>query len=168
MARLRRQGCLRRFSLNQAAFDLPTRADYLEIIVTLTRLTLLMSLLALGAPTLAEAKCFKTVHEVKANHVKTRWRETTENDGKPMTISIANGADGLVYSAHKADQLWLSGAVSVCRTDGRIAITLEDTKPTSNVPFIARAAFKRPQSARVEGNQIKLAAGGWSGTFVGK
>jgi hypothetical protein len=132
-----------------------------------------MGFIALSAPTLllgapAQAKCFKTVGEVRANHVKTRWRETTENDGKPMTISIANGADGLVYSAHKANRLWLSGDISVCRNEGRIAITLENTKTTSAVPLLARASFPRTQSAHIEGNQITLAAGGWSGTFVGK
>ena len=135
--------------------------------MTLTPFAFFVGFLALGAPAIAQSHCFKTVHEVRANHVKAQWRETTENDGKPMTISIANGAGGLVYSAHKAGKLWLSGNISVCRAEGRIAITLENTKTTSNVPIFARASFPRTQSARIEGNHITLAAGGWSGTFVG-
>ncbi len=139
-----------------------------EVNVALSHFKLLIGFLVFGAPTLAQADCFRTVREVKANNVKTRWQETTENDGKPMTISIANGNDGLVYLARKADQLWLSGNISVCRTGGKTAITLKNTKTTTNVPILARMAFPRSQSAQIVGNQIKLAGGGWTGTFVGQ
>jgi hypothetical protein len=56
--------------------------------VALTHLKLLVGIIVVSAPAFANAKCFTTIHEVKANDVHTRWRETTENDGKPMTISI--------------------------------------------------------------------------------
>jgi hypothetical protein len=52
----------------------------------------LTCLLILIEPTLAKAECFSTVSEVKTNNVRTRWLETTENDGKPLTISITDGA----------------------------------------------------------------------------
>jgi hypothetical protein len=136
--------------------------------VTVLQLKVLLGFLALVAPTLAQARCFKTIGEVKANHVRTRWRETTENDGKPMTISIANGADGLVYSAEKADQLWLRGNISVCRSNGDLEIVLKNTKTTANVPMFARLGFPRRQSANIVNNQITLAGGGWKGTFVGQ
>lgn len=136
--------------------------------MALRHLKLLVGFLVLGAPTLAEAKCFKTIGEVRANHVKTRWQETTENDGKPMTISIANGAGGLVYSAHKAGKLWLSGNISVCRSSDEISITMKNTKTTKNVPLMARMAFPHTQTAQIVDNQITLAGGGWSGAFVGK
>ena len=139
-----------------------------EVDVDRMQFKLLIGVLALSAPTFAHANCFKTVHEVKSNNVKTRWQETTENDGKPMTISIANGPGGLVYSAQKAGQLWLNGNISVCRSAGRVSITLKDTKTTSNVPMIARMAFPSTQSADIVGNQINLAGGGWTGSFVGK
>lgn len=136
--------------------------------VTLAHFKLLIGFLILCAPTLAQANCFKTVREIKVNNVKTRWQETTENDGKPMTISIANGAGGLVYSAQKAGQLWLSGNISVCRSGGDTAITMKNTKTTPNVPMIARMAFPRTQSAQIVGNRITLTGGGWTGSFVGK
>ena len=136
--------------------------------MALTQFKLLIGILVFSAPTLAQAECFKSVREVKANNVKTRWEETTENDGKPMTISIANGVGGLVYSARKAGQLWLSGNISICRSGGGIGIILKNTTTTSNVPMIARMAFPRTQSAQIVGNQIKLAGGGWTGTFVGR
>jgi hypothetical protein len=136
--------------------------------VALKHIKWLIALLVLGAPALAEAKCFKTVSEVRANHVKTRWQETTENDGKPMTISIANGAGGLVYSAHKAGELWLSGNISVCRSKEGVKVVMRDTKTTRHVPLMARMAFPRTQSAQIVDNQITLAGGGWSGAFVGK
>jgi hypothetical protein len=67
--------------------------------MALTNLKLLICLLILSESTLAQAECLRTVSDVRANGVKARWQETTENDGKPLTISIADGANGLVYSA---------------------------------------------------------------------
>lgn len=124
-------------------------------------------LLMLSASTLAQANCFGTVSELKSNHVKTRWQETTENDGKPLTISIADGAGGLVYSARKAGAVWLTGNVSVCHSGGSTHITLKNTKATSHVPMVARLALPSTQSAKIVNNRIKLGGGGWGGTFVG-
>jgi hypothetical protein len=143
-------------------------ARSLEVNLALTHLKVLIGLLVLSAPTFAQASCFKTVREVKANNVKTRWQETTENDGKPMTISIANGVGGLVYSARKAGQLWLNGNISICRSTGGVQIIMKDTTTTQNVPMFARMAFPHTQSAQIVDNQIKLAGGGWTGTFVGR
>ena len=100
--------------------------------------------------------------------MKARWQETTENDGKPLTISITDGANGLVYSAKKAGLLWLTGNVSVCRSGGVTEITLKNTKATSNVPMLARLALPSTQSAQIVNNQIKLGGGGWGGTFIGQ
>jgi hypothetical protein len=136
--------------------------------VASTHLNSFIGVLVLCIPVVAQAKCFTSIHEVKANDVKTRWRETTENDGKPMTISIANGVGGLVYSAKKDGKLWLSGNISVCRSGRDIEITMKDSKTTANVPMLARMGFPRTQSAHIAGNQIKLAGGAWSGTFVGQ
>jgi hypothetical protein len=124
-------------------------------------------LLMLGAPAVAQAKCFGTVSDLKANNVKARWRETTENDGKPLKISIRNGAHGLRYSAEKAGVLWLTGNVSVCHSGGATKITLFDTKATSKVPMLARLALPSTQSAQIVNDRIKLRGGGWRGTFVG-
>jgi hypothetical protein len=128
----------------------------------------LICLLILSEPALAQADCLRTVSEIKANGVKARWQETTENDGKPLTISITNGAKGLVYSASKAGQPWLTGNVSVCRSGGATEITLENTEATSNVPMLARLALPSTQSAHIVNDQIKLAGGGWGGTFIGR
>jgi len=128
---------------------------------------LLICLLIFSDSALAQAECFRTVSDVKANSVKSRWRETTENDGKPLTISIGDGANGLVYSASKAGRPWLTGNVSVCRSGGPTEITLKNTKATGNVPMIARLALPSTQSARIVNNQIKLGGGGWGGTFIG-
>jgi hypothetical protein len=129
---------------------------------------LLICLFILSASTLAQAECLRTVSEIKANNVKARWQETTENDGKPLTISISDGANGLVYSATKAGAPWLTGNVSVCRSGGATEITLKNTAATSNVPMVARLALPSTQSARIVNDQIKLEGGGWGGTFVGQ
>jgi len=100
--------------------------------------------------------------------VKAIWQETTENDGKPLTISITDGANGLVYSASKAGKPWLTGNVSVCNSGGATKITLKNSKATGNVPTLARMALPSTQSAYIVNNQIKLAGGGWGGTFVGR
>ena len=129
---------------------------------------LLVCLGALSVPTLAQAECYTTVSEVKANLVQTRWRETSENDGKPMTISIKDGVSGLIFSAQKAGAPWLNGNVSVCRSGRTTDITLNNSKATSNVPMITRLGLPPTLSAPIVGNRIKLAGGGWSGTFVGQ
>ena len=105
--------------------------------MTLTNFKLLICLWILSASTLAQAECLRTVSELKANNVKARWQETTENDGKPLTISIADGANGLVYSARKAGAPWLTGNVTVCRSGGATEITLKNTQATSNVPMLS-------------------------------
>jgi hypothetical protein len=140
----------------------------LEVNMVLRNLKLLICLLILGESTLAQAKCFNTVSELKANNVRTRWQETTHNDRKPLTISITDGANGLVYSAKKAGLLWLTGNVSVCRSGGVTEITLKNTQATSNVPMLARLALPSTQSAHIVNDQIKLAGGGWGGTFIGQ
>ena len=132
-----------------------------------TNFKLLFCLLILSDSTLAQAKCLRTVSELQANNVKARWQETTENDGKPLTISITNGANGLVYSAKKAGVLWLTGHVSVCLSGDAKEITLSNTKATSEVPMLARLALPSKQSARIVNDRIKLGGAGWGGTFVG-
>ena len=135
--------------------------------MVLRNLILLICLLILSESTLAQAKCFNTVSELKANNVRTKWEETTHNDRKPLTISITDGANGLVYSAKKAGVLWLTGHVSVCPSGGATEITLKNTKATSHVPRLARLGLPSTQSAQIVNDQIKLGGGGWGGTFIG-
>ena len=135
--------------------------------MALTNFKLLFCLLILSDSTLAQAKCLRTVSELKAHNVKARWHETTANDGKPLTISITNGAHGLHYSAKKAGVLWLTGNVSVCLYGGATEITLSNTKATSEVPMLAKLALPSKQSARIVNDRIKLGGAGWGGTFVG-
>ena len=136
--------------------------------MVLRNLKLLICLLILSEPTLAQASCFNTVSDVKVNKVKTKWQETTESNGKPLTISITDGANGLVYSAKKAGLLWLTGNVSVCRSEGATEISLKNTQATSNVPTLARLVLPSTQSAYIVNDQIKLTGGGWGGTFIGQ
>ena len=132
------------------------------------RLLICLLILSDNESTLAQAKCLRNVSELKTNNVKARWQETTENDGKPLMISIADGANGLVYSATKAGVLWLTGNVSVCLSESATEITLKNTKATSNVPTLARLALPSTQSAQIVNDQIKLGGAGWGGTFVGQ
>ena len=62
---------------------------------------LLICLFIISESAFAQADCLRTVGEIKANGVKAKWQETTENDGKPLTIFITDGANGLVYSAKR-------------------------------------------------------------------
>jgi hypothetical protein len=140
----------------------------MEVNMALRNFKLLIGLLILSESTLAQAHCLRTVSEIKANSVKARWQETTENDGRPLTISISDGANGLVYSASKAGVPWLTGNVSVCRSGSTTEITLKNTEATSNVPMLARLALPSTISTHIVNDQIKLAGGGWGGTFVGR
>ena len=135
--------------------------------MALTNFKLLFCLLILCESTLAQAKCLRTVSEIKANNVKARWHETTANDGKPLTITITDGAHGLGYSAKKAGVLWLTGHVSVCLSGDAKEITLSNTKATSEVPMLAKLALPSKQSAPIVNDRIKLGGAGWGGTFVG-
>ena len=136
--------------------------------MALTKFKWIVCVLMLSESTLAQAECLRTVSELKANNVKARWQETTESDGKPLTISIADGANGLVYSARKAGAPWLTGNVTVCRSGDATEITLKNTQATSNVPMLARLALPSTQSAQILNGQIKLGGGGWGGTFIGQ
>ena len=129
---------------------------------------LLVCLFILSGSTIAQAACLASVSEIKANGIKASWQETTENDGKPLTIVITDGANGLVYSASKAGEPWLTGEASVCRSGDATKITLSNTKATANVPMLARMALPSTQSAYIVNDQIKLASGAWGGTFVGR
>jgi hypothetical protein len=135
--------------------------------MALRKFKLLICLVILSDSTLAHAKCLATVSELKAHNVKARWRETTANDGKPLTISITDGAQGLHYSAKKAGELWLTGNVSVCLSEGATKITLKNIQATSNVPMLARLAMPSTQSSQIVNDRIKLGGGGWGGTFIG-
>ena len=149
-------------SLNpRASADRATPRGQLEVNMALTNIKLLICLLILSESTLAQAKCLRTVSELKAHNVKARWQETTENDGKPMRISISDGTNGLVYSAKKAGVLWLTGHVSVCPSGGATEITLKNTQATRHVPMLARLALPSTQSAQIVNDQIKLGGGGW-------
>ena len=136
--------------------------------MALTNFKLLICLLILSDSALAQAQCLRTVSEIKANNVKARWLETTANDGKPLTISITDGANGLLYSAKKAGALWLTGNVSVCLSKGATEITLSNTRATSEVPMLATLALPSTQSAQIVSDRIKLSGGGWGGTFIGQ
>jgi len=139
----------------------------LEVNMALTTVKFLIGLLILSESTLVQAKCLRTVHQLKAHNVKARWQETTENDGKPLKIEIYNGANDLVYSARKAGVLWLTGSVSVCLSGSTTEVILKDTKTTKNVPMFARMGLPHRQSTQIVDNQMILGGGGWSGTFVG-
>src|SRR6516164_9962855 len=117
--------------------------------MALTNFKLLICLLILSESTLAQAKCLRTISELKAHNVKARWHETTANDGKPMTITITDGTHGLHYSAKKAGVLWLTGHVSVCLSGSATEITLSNTHATSKVPMLARLALPSTQSAQI-------------------
>jgi hypothetical protein len=100
--------------------------------------------------------------------VKTTWRETTANDGKPLKIFINDGPHGLHYSAKKAGELWLTGHVSVCLSGDAKEITLSNTQATREVPMLARLALPSTQSTRIVNDRIKLGGAGWGGTFIGQ
>jgi hypothetical protein len=136
--------------------------------MALTNFKLLICVLSLSNSTLAQAQCLRTVGEIKANNVKARWLETTANDGKPLTISITNGANGLLYSAKKAGALWLTGNVSVCLSRGSTEITLSNTRATNKVPMLVGLALPSTQSAQIVNGRIELGGGGWGGTFIGQ
>jgi hypothetical protein len=65
-------------------------------------------LLVLAGSVYAQPKCLNSIRELKENNVKTKWYETTADDGKPMRIFIS-GNHGLTFQAIKAGDVWLRG-----------------------------------------------------------
>ena len=57
--------------------------------MTLTNFKLLICLFILSDSMLAQAKCLRTVSELKAHNVKARWHETTANDGCPRPAPLS-------------------------------------------------------------------------------
>ncbi len=133
-----------------------------------TKLRWLVCLFILSGSTLAHATCLTSVTELKAKGVKAHWLEATADDGKPLKIVIADGARGLVYSASKAGEPWLTGEASICRSGDATTVTLNNTKATKNVPLVTRMALPSTLSAPIVNDKIKLAGGVWRGTFVGR
>ena len=113
----------------------------LEVNMALTNFKLLICLVILSDSTLAQAECLRTVSDIKASSVKAKWQETTENDGKPLTISITDGANGLVYSASKAGLPWLTRNVSVCRSGGATGDYVEKYQSHEQCPDACKAGL---------------------------
>jgi hypothetical protein len=122
-------------------------------------------LLTLGGPVYAQPKCLNSVRELKENNVKTKWHETTADDGKPMRIYIS-GNHGLTYQAIKAGDVWLKGTVSVCLIGHETQISLHNTVATENVPLLVRKLIPIRQTAKIVNDRIEFKDYRWSGTFV--
>jgi len=122
-------------------------------------------LLALGGPVYAQPKCLNSVGELKENNVKTKWHETTADDGKPLRILIS-GNHGLTYEAIKGGDVWLTGTVSVCLIGRETQIGLHNTVATDKVPLLVRQLVPTLQTAKIVNGKIKFRDYGWSGTFV--
>ena len=122
-------------------------------------------LLVLGGPVYAQPKCLNSVRELKENHVKTKWHETTADDGKPMRIYIS-GNHGLTYQAIKGGDVWLKGSVSVCLIGAETQISLHNTVATDKVPLLVRQLIPTRQMAKIVNDRIEFRDFRWSGTFV--
>jgi hypothetical protein len=122
-------------------------------------------LLALGGPVYAQPKCLNSVRELKENNVKTKWYETTADDGKPMRIYIS-GNHGLAYQAIKGGDVWLKGTVSVCRIGDETQISLHNAVVTDKVPLLVRQLIPTRQTAKIINDKIEFRDYRWSGTFA--
>ena len=122
-------------------------------------------LLALAGPVYAQAKCLNSVGELKDNNVRTKWHETTSDDGKPMNIYIS-GNHGLTYQAIKGRDVWLTGSVSVCLIGNKTQLNLHNTVATDKVPLLVRNLIPTVRMAQIINDKIEFRDSGWSGTFV--
>jgi hypothetical protein len=122
-------------------------------------------LLALGGPVYAQPKCLNSVRELRENNVKTKWYETTADDGKPMRIYIS-GNHGLTYQAIKGGDVWLKGTVSICLIGDETQISLDNTVATDKVPLLARQLIPTRQMGKIVNGKIEFRDYRWSGTFV--
>lgn len=117
------------------------------------------------SPNLVMAECLKSLAEMNKVKVKPTWVETTMDDGKPLTITIFEDAGRLLYVAKKVGVVWLNGEVCISK-DGQ-HMTLKNTRPTKDVPFLARQVLPKTQSGKIDNDQVKLGGVAWKGTFQG-
>jgi hypothetical protein len=122
-------------------------------------------LLALAGQVYAQPKCLNSVGELKENNVRTKWHETTSDDGKPMRIYIS-GNHGLTYQAIKGRDVWLKGTVSVCLIGDKTQISLHNTVVTDKAPLLVRKLIPTGQMAKIINDKIEFRGFRWSGTFV--
>jgi hypothetical protein len=122
-------------------------------------------LLALGGSVYAQPKCLNSVRELKDNYVKTKWHETTSDDGKPMKIFIS-GNHGLTFQAIKAGDVWLKGTVSICLIGDETHISLHTTVATDKAPLLVRQLIPTRQTGKIVNGKIEFRDYRWSGTFV--
>lgn len=109
------------------------------------------------------SECLTTLEELDQLRIPTSWIETTMDDGKPMTISVLQDAEGLRYIAEKEEKKWLEG--DICFSpDGR-KFTIENSVPTEEVPAIAREFISRTQIAEIHQDRVTFTGGTWSGDF---
>lgn len=114
----------------------------------------------------AQAQCLRNLEQLRAAKIKTTWVETTMDDGKPLIIVIHEANRQLEFSAAKAGELWLRGEICIS-LDGK-TLTLKNIKATEAVPPLARRFLSKPQSGRIENNEVRFSGLGWNGIFVGQ
>lgn len=136
----------------------------LKTIVALA-LFLPLSLSAANTP-----DCFKSLGELHKNKVPSEWLETTADDGKPMKIIVSAAAEEkFTYKSVKAGAVWMNGSAKICKDEGKVVVSLFDTKVTKEAPGYLRNFLPERMSAPIQNNEIKLRGplGLWKGTFQG-
>lgn len=119
--------------------------------------------------------CATTIDELRVlasdQAFPLRWEETTMTDGKPLIVSITAKNGSLFLEFIKTREgLWLESAGAICKTgselEARFAAGHVRLGPAAN--WLLRVAAGNGGAfrlTRLGAEQLRIATGGWSGTF---
>jgi len=102
----------------------------------------------------------------------TTLRETSMQDGKPLTVSVHDTAEGLLLRFRKARKgLGAEGAGPICQREGGVHFDVSEARsrlgPAANwLLRLGLAKGVRFELSAVSGDRLKISTTGWSGEFV--
>ena len=140
---------------------------------------LAVALASLGCGTaLAAPECAATLSELHSllgdATFALAWEETTMGDGKPLRVSIQEKDDALFLEFIKTREgVWAQSAGVICRAGKDFEIRFDAAQihlgPAAN--WVLRLALGNGGKftlTRLAADQLRIATGGWSGTFSPK
>jgi hypothetical protein len=124
----------------------------------------------------AASPCAHTVPELRAlvgdPAFPLQWRETSMDDGKPLTMSILERDGALFLSFAKSQEgLWAEGAADICARGSKLeARFLPDTLVAGpSAHWAMRYSLRRGGRfafTRIDALRMKISTVGWSGVFA--
>jgi hypothetical protein len=138
----------------------------------------LLASLAIAGGALAAPHCASSIEDLRAvvsdPAFPLKWRETTMDDGKPLTFSLTERHGALFLEFVKTNEgLWAEGAGVVCRDGSEIVARI--AREQLRVGPAANGATRYLLSnggefklTKVDAGHLRIETFGWAGTFAAR